>query len=73
MKKEQLFTELSDEQAEKVVGGVGVGATPGAGINGWGAGGPAAGHGLINAGFSAPGDQMSPGVSGLDVTVPGPK
>jgi hypothetical protein len=57
MKKEQLFTELSDEQAEKVVGGVGVqgggqGGGAGAGTNGWGAAGTVSeGGGLCHAGF----------------------
>jgi hypothetical protein len=60
MKKEQLFTDLNDEQAEKVVGGVGrvgggLGGGAGAGTNGWGAGGtPSAGHGLIGSGNFAP-------------------
>ena len=54
MKKDQLWTELSDEQCQKVVGGVGRGETPGtsAGFNGWGAApNPSAGHGLFSAGF----------------------
>ena len=38
MTKEQLFTDLSDEQAEKVVGGVGAGGFPGAGAKGWSGG-----------------------------------
>ena len=72
--KHGSWEELSDQQCEMVVGGVGVGPTPGKGINGWGAAGtPSAGHGLINAGFSPPGQQMSPGQSGLNVTVPGDK
>jgi len=51
MKKEQLFTELSDEQAEKVVGGVGRGPGPGAGANAWGAGSPFNPSGNDNAGL----------------------
>ena len=71
--KKDLWVELSDEQSEKVVGGVGSGNPPGAGINGW-FGGPSAGtNGLINAGFSAPGSAGSPGQSGITVTVPGDK
>lgn len=75
MKKQQLWIDLSDEQAEKVVGGVGVGDVPGAGINGWFGGTPPGnGAGLAgSAGFSPPGEQMSPGESGLTVTVPGSK
>ena len=47
MKKEQLLTDLTDEQCEKVVGGVGRGdAGPGAGVRGWQVGGP--GLGLFN-------------------------
>ena len=63
-------TELTDDQSEKVVGGVGSGPVPGAGIAGWGAPGtPSAGHGLLSAGFSAPGEQMT--VGAVTVTVPG--
>ena len=70
MKK--LAAELTDEQLKKVVGGVGAGPTPGAGINGWGAPGtPSAGGGLINAGFSPPG-AANPN-SAVQVTVPGSK
>ena len=66
--------ELSAAQLDQVTAGVGVGPTPGAGLNGWGVPGtPSAGHGLINAGFAPPGAQMSPGGSGLNVTVPGDK
>ena len=71
MKKKALFTDLSDKQTEKVVGGVGRGDEgPGAGINGWGVG-PSAGHGLKSAGFEAPGvlNQHSK----VRVTNPGPK
>ena len=75
--KTSLWDDLTDEQSEKLVGGVGAGPTPGAGENGWfGDGGPPPGpedHGLIGAGFTPPGVQISPGVSGLNVTVPGPK
>ena len=49
MKKEQLFTDLSDEQAEKVVGGVG---RDNNGKNGWGTPGqPSAGHGICGTGM----------------------
>lgn len=50
--------DLSDEQAEKVVGGVGLagggqGGLGGAGENGWGVEGtPSFGGGLCHAGFS---------------------
>ncbi len=71
MKKGQLFTELNDQQAEKVVGGVGIGADPGdsAGVNGWGAP-PGSGHGLFNAGFKA-GHSITAGPN--NIIVPGPK
>jgi hypothetical protein len=48
MKKKQLLTDLTDEQCEKVVGGVGAGTTGGnsAGVRGWQVGGP--GLGLNN-------------------------
>ena len=78
MKKEQLFTELSDEQAEKVVGGAGaiiagVGSpVAGAGVNGWGVG-PSAGHGLGSAGFTPPGVMKTVGANDLTVRTPGPK
>ena len=75
-KKTSLWNELTDEQSEKLVGGVGAGeAAPGAGANGWGADGqPSAGHGLISAGFSPPGDQMvDVGASDVNVTTPGDK
>jgi len=54
MKKKQLLIDLSDEQCEKVVGGVGRGTTGGnsAGFAGWGIGG----HGLS----TAPGQNFSP-------------
>jgi hypothetical protein len=75
MKKEPLFTELSDKQAEKLVGGVGrigrgndFGA--GAGSTGWFGGPPGSGHGLSSAGFT-PGD-LNPNSHGM-VVVPGPK
>jgi hypothetical protein len=49
MKKEQLFTDLNDEQAEKVVGGVG---RDNNGKNGWGTPGqPSAGHGICGTGM----------------------
>ena len=52
MKREQLFTDLSDEQSEKVVGGVGARVegvghpVAGAGVNGWGG---------LGRNFTAPG------------------
>ncbi len=70
--KNELFTDLNDDQAEKVVGGVGRGASPGAsaGVNGW-FGGPSAGtNGLFRAGFT-PGDE-NPN-SAVPVIAPGPK
>jgi hypothetical protein len=74
MKNEQLLIDLSDEQCEKVVGGVGKGASPGssAGFFGWGTSpnqsdGP---NGLFRAGFT-PGD-FNPN-STPSVVVPGPK
>ncbi len=73
MKNEQLFMDLTDEQCEKVVGGVGAGPGPGAGVNGW-FGGPSPGtNGLINAGFDAPGEKTVRGNSGVAVTSPGEK
>ena len=59
MKKKQLLTELTDEQCEKVVGGVGVGPKPGAGINGWFGGSPPGNDtGLAgSAGFMPPARQ----------------
>ena len=77
MKKDRESTEkvLTDEESEKVVGGVGVGPTPGAGIAGWFGGTPPGQEaGLAGAaGFTAPGEQMEPGESGLNVTTPGEK
>ena len=56
MKNEQLLTDLTDEQCEKVVGGVGrlfgeggPGGPAGAGEAGW-FGGPTGDHGLLSAG-----------------------
>ena len=57
--KKELWVELSDEQSEKVVGGVGSGSFPGAGVNGWSGNGH--GGGLFHAGFS-PGTQNTAGV-----------
>ena len=72
MKNEKLFVDLSDEQSEKVVGGVGVGDAPGAGIAGWFGNGNAADgdQGLVGAGFTAPGVQHTPGSTSLTVTIP---
>ncbi len=56
MKNEQLLMDLTDEQCEKVVGGVGrgeeSGANTSAGFVGWFGGPPGSGHGLFNAGHS---------------------
>jgi len=72
--KSSLWNDLTDEQSEKLVGGVGAGTNPGAGAFGWGAGGqPSDGHGLISAGFTAPGANQPTGDSGVNVTVPGDK
>ena len=74
MKKEQLLTDLNDEQCEKVVGGVGIGATPGssAGVAGWfGNGGPPeddSDNGLFGAG-KWPGS-MTAGKSGNNIIIP---
>jgi len=54
MKNEQLLIDLSDEQCEKVVGGVGKffgGMNAGAGSNAWGAGTPFNPSGNPNAGL----------------------
>ena len=77
MKKKELFKDLSDEQAEKVVGGVGRvfddGSPAGAGVNGWGVDDtPSAGHGLKGAaGFMTPPPENSN--SFVTVKVPGSK
>ena len=54
MKKKALFTDLSDEQTEKVVGGVGrvLVPGPGAGANGWGGTTPFNPSGNLNAGLN---------------------
>jgi hypothetical protein len=73
MKNKQLWMDLSNEECRKVVGGVGIGDTPGtaAGFNGWGAPpNPSAGHGLLGAGFEA-GDSMIAGESGNTIQIPG--
>jgi len=75
MKKEQLLTDLSDEQCEKVVGGVGIGNLSGAGssagVQGWfgnGAGPPdPTDNGLFGAGFM-PGYMTTP--SGNVIWIP---
>ncbi len=68
MKNEQLLIDLSDEQCEKVVGGVGAGPFPGAGSAGWFGGPPGSGHGLFGAdqGFGPVSNEHS----AVDVTVP---
>ncbi len=67
MKEEQLLMDLSDEQCEKVVGGVGIGANPGesAGVAGWFGNGP---NGLFGAG-KVPGS-MTAGKSGNNIIIP---
>ena len=79
MKNEQLLIDLSDEQCEKVVGGVGrlgggQGGGAGAGTQGWfGNGSPppdGSNNGLDGAGFT-PGDMNSH--SAVGVMVPGAK
>ena len=68
--KYEAWEELSDQQCEMVVGGVGSGPFPGAGKNGWGIPGtPSGGHGLFSAGF-VPGP-LEAGNSGQTITVPG--
>ena len=75
MKEEQLLIDWSDEQCEKVVGGVGIGATPGtsAGVQGWfgdGEGPPdPSDHGLFGAGFMPA--HIDAGKSGNRIIVPG--
>jgi hypothetical protein len=79
MKKKQLLTDLTDEQCEKVVGGVGIldpdrFAGAGAGTQGWfGNGSPppdGSNNGLDGAGFT-PGNTISAGPN--TIMVPGRK
>ena len=78
MKEEQLLMDLTDEQCEKVVGGVGIlgpnFAGAGAGTQGWfgnGAGPPdPTDNGLTRAGFT-PGNKMFAGPN--EIMVPGRK
>ena len=69
MNHKQLWTDLSDEQCQKVVGGVGFGEPPGAGVNGWNGNGNDAGL-KFAAGFDAPGVAYEAGASGVIVTRP---
>ena len=64
MKNKQLLTDLTDEQCEKVVGGVGrdIGRPgAGAGTNAWGAGSPFNPSGNPNAGLAK---NFEPGMNG---------
>ena len=73
--KNELFTDLNDDQAEKVIGGVGIGDSPGdsAGVQGWfgdGEGPPdPSDHGLFGAGFVPA--HIDAGKSGNRIIVPG--
>jgi len=70
---EEKDEELTDEQSENVIGGVGAGTPPGYGTAGW-FGGPSEGeHGLSQAGYTAPGEQFIAGESGQQITTPGEK
>ena len=79
MRKEQLLTDLTDEQCEKVVGGVGIGATPetSAGVNGWFGGPNRSGieRGLNHAGFTPQGADniLMSGSDNMGTIVPGDK
>ena len=69
-----LWNDLTDEQSEKLVGGVGIGPNPpgSAGVAGWFGGPQVTGEqqGLFNAGFT-PGDSITAGPN--NIIVPGPK
>ena len=67
--REVLLTDLSDEQCEKVVGGVGAGGFPGAGAAGWNGDGS---HGLFGAGQGFFPTQVATGKSNKEVYNPGP-
>ena len=71
MKKKELFTDLSDEQTEKVVGGVGSGPAPGAGANGWGGTTLFNPSGNLNAGLQPRGFKPTNNANAaVNVTVP---
>ena len=80
MKEEQLLMDLTDEQCEKVVGGVGIKGGPndggaGAGTRAWFGNGMGpqdpSDNGLTRAGFIAPGGEIMAGPN--TIGVPGPK
>ena len=73
--KNELFTDLNDDLAEKVIGGLGRGSSPpsSAGFFGWGNPNPnQSGHdtGLFRAGFEPGASNPN---SAVDVQVPGSK
>ena len=70
MKKKELFTDLSDEQTEKVVGGVGSGPAPGHGANGWGFDTPFNPSGNQNAGLKKNFSPVNNPNAAVNVTVP---
>ncbi len=75
MKNERLLVDLSDEQCEKVVGGVGAGEViAGAGTQGWFGRGSSPGDpnntGLIGSGQFIGPASLSTGASGITVWSP---